>query len=173
VAKAITYASKKLDFYVQKERDLDLYYHPDELDRRIIRCLSEDGRASYTQIAEWLKVTPATIRNRLNRLLEVKVIRHFKPVLDMKLYDLDISALFMINVEASKMTEQVVTELQGFSEISQISILTGNPSIVCTVYTKNMDEFSVLLASITQIDGIKNIKTNFILKSMTSGCLMQ
>ncbi|MHA1263796.1 MAG: Lrp/AsnC family transcriptional regulator [Candidatus Helarchaeota archaeon] len=171
MAKAISYASKKLDFYVRGE-DLE-NYSPDELDHRIIRCLSEDGRASYTQIAERLGVTPATIRNRLNRLLETKIIRNFKPIVDRKLFNLDISAFFMISLDSSKLTDSIVKQLQDFSEISQISILTSQPNIVCTAYARNMDDFSILLARITQIDGIKDIKTNFIMKSITPGCFMQ
>lgn len=171
MAKAISYANKKLDFYV-KDYELE-EYNPDELDRRIINCLSEDGRATYTQIAEILRVTPATIRNRLNRLLETKIIQNFKPVIDKKFYQLDISAFFMISLESSKLTQEVVNQLQDHEGISQISVLTSNPNIVCTVYAKNMEEFSILLARLTQIDGVRDIKTSFILKSITSGCLMQ
>lgn len=171
MAKAISMTNNKLDFYIQDFSSEE--FNPDEIDRRIIRCLSDDGRASYTQIADILGVTPATVRNRLNRLLEVKIIKNFKPVVDKKLYNLDISAFFMITLESSKLTEKVMSQLQEHSEISQISALASNPHIVCTVFAKNMEEFSLVLARITQIDGIKEINTNFILKSIVSGCFMQ
>ena len=79
----------------------------------------------------------------------------------------------MITLEASKLTEAVVGQLQENSEVSLISILASNPHIVCTVFAKNMEAFSILLARITQIDGIKEINTNFIIKSVVSGCVMQ
>ena len=66
MTKAIMYGNQKLDIYVDKYDFED--FNPDEIDRRIIRYLSVDGRASYTQIAEYIGVTPATVRNRLTRL---------------------------------------------------------------------------------------------------------
>lgn len=171
MAKAVAYGNKKLDFFVN-ERESD-EYNPDEIDRRIIRYLSIDGRASYTQIAESLRVTPATVRNRLNRLIESKIIKNFKPIVDRKLYNLDISAFLMINLESTKLTEGVVTQLQEFSEISQISILASNPNIVCTAFAQNMDLFSIFLAKLTQIDGLKEVKANFIIKSISPGCFIQ
>ena len=171
MTKAIMYGNQKLDIYVDKYDFED--FNPDAIDRRIIRYLSVDGRASYTQIAEYIGVTPATVRNRLTRLVGSGIIKSFKPVVDKKLYNLDISAFFMITLEASKLTEAVVGQLQENSEISLISILASNPHIVCTVFAKNMEAFSLLLARITQIDGIKEINTNFIIKSVVSGCFMQ
>ena len=171
MAKAIEMTNKKLDFYVgdyEPEK-----YNADEIDRRIINYLSEDGRATYTEIADSIGVTPATVRNRLTRLIESKIIRKFKPVVDKKLYKLDISAFLMINIEFSKETDNILNQLQEYPEVSQILALTSNPHIVCNVFAKNMDEFSLILAKITQIDGIREIKTNFILKSVASGTLIQ
>ncbi|NVM52784.1 MAG: Lrp/AsnC family transcriptional regulator [Candidatus Helarchaeota archaeon] len=171
MTKALEFTEKKLEFYMREYDPED--YNPDEIDRRIIRYLSEDGRASYTQIAESIGVTPATVRNRLTRLIELKIIRNFKPIVDKKLYNLDISAFFMITLESSKLTEGVVTHLQDFTQISQISILASDPNIVCNVFAKNMEDFSILLAKVTQIDGIKDVKSNFIIKSVAPGCFMQ
>ena len=148
-------------------------YLPDEIDRRIIRYLSEDGRASYSKIAEFIGVTPATIKNRLTRLIEFGIIRNFKPLIDKRFYRLDISAFLMISLEASRQTEQVVSKLHDIPEVSQISVLSSNPNIVCTVFAQNMNMFSSMLAKIMQLDGIKDVKTNFILKSYASGFFIQ
>ncbi|HUX99346.1 MAG TPA: Lrp/AsnC family transcriptional regulator [Candidatus Deferrimicrobium sp.] len=161
----------------KKDIGFDGYYSedylPDEIDRRIIRCLSEDGRASYSQIATNLGVTAATVRNRISRLVDFGIIKNFKPLINKKFYKLDISAFLMITLDSSKVTEEIIAKLQDFSEISQIAILTSNPNIVCTVFAQNMDLFSILLSKVTQLDGIKDVKTNFILKSVASGFFIQ
>ena len=171
MAKAVAYTNKKLDFFLGKD-DSEGYY-PDEIDRRIIQYLSTNGRATYTEIAESMKLTPAAIRYRLTRLIDCGVIKNFKPLIDKKFYNLDISAYFMINLDSNKCTEDVVTKLQQLTEITQISILTSNPNILCTGFTQNMELFSMLLAKITQIDGIKEVQTNFIVKSIASGAFIQ
>ncbi len=168
MAKAVAYTDKKLDAFVETAE-----YNPDELDRRIIRELSKNGRASYTEIAENMRVTPATVRNRLNKMIEAKIIKNFKPVIDKKLYNLDISALFMISLDSSKLAETIVNKLEDFQEITQITVLASNPNIVCTVYAENMAMLSMLLTQITQLDGIKDVIANFVVKSIGSGFLVQ
>src|SRR4051794_28220570 len=46
----------------------------DDLDRKIISFLQEDGRASNTQIARALDLTEATIRKRVRRLMSEGVL---------------------------------------------------------------------------------------------------
>lgn len=171
MAKAVAYTNKKLDFFLGKD-DSEGYY-PDEIDRRIIQYLSTNGRASYTEIAEFMKLTPAAIRYRLTRLIDCGVIKNFKPLIDKRLYNLDISAYFMINLESNKYTDEVVAKLEQLTEITQISVLTSNPNILCNGFTQNMDLFSMLLAKITQIDGVKEVQTNFIMKSIATGAFIQ
>ena len=41
---------------------------PDDLDRRLLALLREDGRASTAALAERLKVSRGTVQNRIDRL---------------------------------------------------------------------------------------------------------
>lgn len=47
----------------------------DELNRAIINLLQEDGRLSFARIAEILDVSEGTVRNRVNRMIDAKVLR--------------------------------------------------------------------------------------------------
>ena len=47
----------------------------DALDRAIIGMLQEDGRLSFVTIARALEVSEGTVRNRVNRMIEAKVLR--------------------------------------------------------------------------------------------------
>jgi DNA-binding Lrp family transcriptional regulator len=176
MAKAVQFANKKLDFFVRHEEITELDdadYNPDMIDRRLIRELSRNGRASYTEIADILGVTPATVRNRMNRLTDLGVIKNFKPLINRKLYNLDISALLFITLDSSKLTDEVVAKLQELPEITQISIMTNDPNLVCNSFAENMAVFSLLLAKITQLDGVKDVKSNFIIKSVSTGSFIQ
>ncbi|MBI3967611.1 MAG: Lrp/AsnC family transcriptional regulator [Chloroflexi bacterium] len=46
----------------------------DDLDRRIITCLRQNGRQSNTEIARQLSVSEGTVRNRLQRLIGKGII---------------------------------------------------------------------------------------------------
>ncbi len=47
----------------------------DALNRAIIGLLQEDGRLSFVTIARALDVSEGTVRNRVNRMIEAKVLR--------------------------------------------------------------------------------------------------
>lgn len=47
----------------------------DPMNREIIRRLQEDGRTSYSEIARALGTSEATVRNRVNRMIETRLLR--------------------------------------------------------------------------------------------------
>jgi Lrp/AsnC family transcriptional regulator, regulator for asnA, asnC and gidA len=47
----------------------------DPLNREIISRLQEDGRASFVEIARALSVSEGTVRNRVNRMIESRILR--------------------------------------------------------------------------------------------------
>ena len=54
----------------------------DELDDRLLRELSRDGRAPVSALARRLKVPRSTVKERLDRLIKLGVIKRFEAVLD-------------------------------------------------------------------------------------------
>lgn len=49
----------------------------DELDKRIIMLLNSNSRTGYREIAKRLKTDPETVRYRLKKILDTKIIRRF------------------------------------------------------------------------------------------------
>ena len=47
----------------------------DKIDREIIDILKTDGRTPYTEIAKILEISEATVRYRVSRLMDQKVIQ--------------------------------------------------------------------------------------------------
>ena len=54
----------------------------DGLDMRILKLLEEDGRISFSEVAKKLKSNESTIRKRVLRLQEKRVIKKFSVDLD-------------------------------------------------------------------------------------------
>jgi len=50
-------------------------YHLDAVDRQIISLLQQDGRTSNVEVASQVGVSEATVRKRLDRLLDEGVVR--------------------------------------------------------------------------------------------------
>ena len=52
----------------------DTLYNVDEFDQKLIQLLQNDGRMSFTEIANQLDVAVSTVRNRYNRLIDNKIL---------------------------------------------------------------------------------------------------
>lgn len=57
-------------------------YVLDELDKDILRRLSEDGRLSYTDLADWGDLSRISVRKRIERMEDAGVIEGFTVVVN-------------------------------------------------------------------------------------------
>lgn len=74
----------KSDKFMEKT---DIISRIDLIDRNIVTILKEDARTSYSKIADDIGKTEATVRRRVNRLIDEKIIKKFTIVLDDKKMD--------------------------------------------------------------------------------------
>jgi Lrp/AsnC family transcriptional regulator, regulator for asnA, asnC and gidA len=54
----------------------------DEIDKKILNLLNEDGRMSYREISRNLNMSVGTVHNRVDKLLKTGVIKKFVPLID-------------------------------------------------------------------------------------------
>jgi DNA-binding Lrp family transcriptional regulator len=86
-----------------------------EMDRKIIRILSSNGRATYSTIGKAVGITPAAIKYRIDRLVEKNVIVGFRPIIDFSKYGNDLYRVeFNLNsLNKLKEIEQFVLSLSN------------------------------------------------------------
>ena len=78
-------------------------YRLDEIDRRILYALMSDARnTSAPMIAEDVNVSAATIRNRITRLEDHRIIRSYRTVVDFERADGSLTNLYQCNVSVDE-----------------------------------------------------------------------
>ena len=95
----------------------------DDLDLEIVRILSGDGRASYSEISKAVGVSVSTVRNRVKQMRESGVL-HLNVWLDPYRSGLGLNATLLLDVEAGRL-EDVTTFLVGLDETGYVATLTG------------------------------------------------
>jgi Lrp/AsnC family transcriptional regulator for asnA, asnC and gidA len=134
----------------------------DKVDMKIIRILQHDGRTPNTDIARELGVSESTVRNRITRLIEKKVMQ-IVAVADPFKLGLDVAAMIKIHSDVKKV-DQVAAELSKIDEIWYIAIATGRSTFDVEVYVKNIQQLNELLEKrIWLIDGIEQTETSVVL----------
>jgi DNA-binding Lrp family transcriptional regulator len=137
----------------------------DDLDRRLISALREDGRAPVAALARKLGVARATVNSRLERLLSSGAVVGFSVRVRDELDPLAIRAVSLIAVEG-RSTDKVIRQLRGFPEISALHTTNGGWDLVAELRTEDLTAFDAVLGRIRSIDGVVNSETSLLLSSV-------
>jgi DNA-binding Lrp family transcriptional regulator len=136
----------------------------DELDRRLIAALREDGREPVTRLARRLGVTRATVNSRLKRLLESGTVLGFSVRVREERDPDSIRAIALIEVEG-RSTNQAISQLRGFPEVRALHTTNGGWDLVAELRTNTLGNFDRLLGQIRSVEGVVNSETSVLLSS--------
>lgn len=130
----------------------------DDLDRKIIERLSNDARTSNREIAREFGLTEGTIRLRLKRLTEQKVIR-VTAVTNIARLRNPILAYLWIEVDTSEQLSTVMEALACLPEITFVSSLIGRADILAmTLVRDGADLTRYLHQTVDRIPGVHRIQ---------------
>ena len=130
----------------------------DELDRKIIQILQDNGRASNARIARDVGVSEGTVRRRLKTLVQDSIIK-VVALPDPEVLGYDTEALVGIQVDPDKIDE-VAKLLVGLKESSWVSVTTGSFDIFCWVTLPSSEELgNFLKAEVGTIPGVRRTET--------------
>lgn len=102
----------------------------DETDREILQLLLEDGRRPYSEIAAAVDLSAPAVSDRVDRLLEVGLIRRFTVDIDRELLREGTPVLVTIR-SAPGSSEQLHEALRTNSAVEYV-FRTADETLVCT-----------------------------------------
>ncbi len=139
----------------------------DKKDIRIIEILSANARSPLRDIAREVDLSPSSVRNRMQRLLDLGVVKKYTLDVDHRLTGLGIEVIVLLTVKP-KAAEDVEQKLRELGEISHLARTAGNVSFVCTVRVHSMDDFTTFMKEkLEHFDGLERIDTLFVLPPQT------
>ena len=136
----------------------------DDLDYKMIALLRSNARRPVASLAAELGVSRATVRSRIDKLVDTGVIRGFTIAIHDNATRNLVPAVMMIEVEG-KSSDKVVKRLYGYPEIRKIHSTNGHWDLVAELVAGSLGEFDELLNRIRSIDGIKSTDTSIFLSS--------
>ena len=141
----------------------------DEWDRQIVSILQSEGRASNVDIARRLGLAEATVRKRIDQLLDSGAV-NVVAVVDPE--HLGLTSRMMIAVQAEQTQLQAVAErLAAFPEVCSVSIVTGTYDIMIEVVLASSGQLlSFILDRVVVIPGVKRTDTYHVLKVVKRFC---
>jgi Lrp/AsnC family transcriptional regulator, regulator for asnA, asnC and gidA len=135
----------------------------DELDFAILTCLQEDGRMSFTVMAEKLKVSIGTIRTRFNRLAEAQVITILGRV-DPEKVGFHAYAHIAVYVRPASLKEAVAQQIMPLPEVSFLAMTSGDYDLEVDVMCRDNQHLVALVNRLSAIEGVFQTKTTMYFK---------
>ena len=120
----------------------------DETDHKILKALKADARASYTEIARVIGVTPSAIYFRIQKLENIGVIQVYTTILNAKKLGYDSSHLVMIKT-ASKTDTSVFEWLRNFKLVEEMYQGSSKYDIIAKILidkNSSLDDISNLIS---------------------------
>ena len=137
----------------------------DDLDRRLIALLRQDGRAPVASLAAALGVARGTVQARLDRLIETGTVLGFTVRVHQD-HDRDaIRAIMLIEV-AGKSTAAIIRMLRGLPELHALHTTNGAWDLIAEIRAQNLAHFDRVLREVRTVDGILNTETSLLLSSV-------
>lgn len=137
----------------------------DEIDQGIIEMLKKDARTSFREIARKLKVSPDTISNRYERLIEQGIILGSTVVIDPSKIGYSFIARFGINVKPAY-SSQVLDRIIQIPSVIIASKLVGSHDLVAISVIKDFQHLCALRDIILEMPYVDKVEVGMWIKTM-------
>ncbi len=125
----------------------------DTLDMKIIGLLLEDGRRTYRSIAELVGVSEATVKNRIESLMEKGVIQKFTAVLDYHKLGRAIKSFIGLKVQPAKL-QSIVDHLKRHPDVHVLYRTSGDVDLMFEVIFEKMEDLNSFLERELVLEGV-------------------
>lgn len=128
-------------------------YELDDVDKKILQFLQQNGRIPFLEIARELEVSGGMIHQRVEKLIEIGIIKGFQAVIDRGKLGYDVAVLVGVHLTNAKDCAKVIEKLKKLDEVAEAHYTTGNYALVLKVYTKSIQDFQNFLMNKLQLIG--------------------
>ena len=136
----------------------------DELDRRILQALQEDGRTPFTEIARQVNVSETTVRARYQSLVEKGIVRTVA-IVDPYALGFQAPAILAISAEPAAV-DRVARAISDLPEVSYLVMTLGASDLIAEVFCRDLPHLTQLITrEIYGIPGVRSAEALMIAQS--------
>ncbi|SLN39485.1 Leucine-responsive regulatory protein [Pseudoruegeria aquimaris] len=141
----------------------------DELDRRIVRALQEDGRLRIADLSEKVGLSPTPCARRVAKLEASGVITGYRAEVNPAALGLPLTVFISVELERQSSEDLAVFEraVARFPEVVECHLLTGSRDILLRVVAADLAAFDRFMEDgLMRVPGIRNLNSSFTLRTM-------
>ena len=140
----------------------------EDIDRRILTLLAEDGRMSFTDLGKATGLSTSAVHQRVKRLEGRGLIKSYAAVLDYDLVGLPLTAFISIRPIDPSQPDDSPERLRHLTEIESCWSVAGDESYILKVRVASPVELEDLLARIRTAANVST-RTTIVLSTPYEG----
>ncbi|GAB3794552.1 Lrp/AsnC family transcriptional regulator [Virgibacillus kimchii] len=140
----------------------------DNVDKKLLEELTEDGRLSYVELAEKVGLSRVAVKDRIQSLKEKGIIEKFSVVINSEKIGKKVSAFFEVDVEPM-MLQEVAQNLADNPNVASIYQMTGPSTLHTHVLVEDFTKLEAFINDeLYSVEGITRVESSVILKRFKS-----
>jgi Lrp/AsnC family transcriptional regulator, leucine-responsive regulatory protein len=141
----------------------------DDVDRRILALLVEDGRRSASELGRRVGLSPAAAKRRIDRLERLGVIAGYRAVLDHGRLGSEIEAFVELRFAGATQVDDIEKTVDGMAEVVEAFTTAGDPDALVRVRATDLDHLKRVVDRIRRSGKVTGTKTLIVLGTARPG----
>ncbi|MDD6285273.1 Lrp/AsnC family transcriptional regulator [Candidatus Methanosphaera massiliense] len=152
----------KEEYNVFEEEPENLALSMDNLDKKILELLSDDGRKSYRKISRELGVSVGTVHNRVDKLTKTGIINKFVPVINHEKLGYTLTAIIGLEIKGGSVS--FLTDKEEFKDnLLAVYDVTGQFDGIVIAKFRNTFELNKFIKLLLKEDTVIRSYTQTVL----------
>ncbi|MBS3735641.1 MAG: Lrp/AsnC family transcriptional regulator [Candidatus Bipolaricaulota bacterium] len=136
-----------------------------KLNKEILKSFMRDGRKSIRKVARELDVSPSTVSNHLDGMIEDGIIKRFKPAVDYEKLGFDLTAITKIQAKGSKITD-IVKRLKDEGSLTHVYEITGEFDILVIGKFDSRESMNKEIKRMLNFSAVERADTSIVLNAV-------
>jgi len=134
----------------------------DTVDRKLLIELLKDSRVSLRKLAEEMNVSPATLHNRLFRLVQEGVIKGFTALIDYSKLGYTLTGIIMAKVDGKHLVE-FEREIANLDNVIAVYDIVGEYDVAVIAKFRSVEDLDNFLKSLLKNPKVERTHTSIVL----------
>lgn len=140
----------------------------DDTDRRLLELLREDGRRTFSDMAEIVGLSVAAVKRRVDRLREAGVITGFTVSIDHSKLGWQVEAFTELRYVGTTRINEILRTASTVPEVQAVYTIAGDPDALIQVRARDMSHLQQVIDKLRHAGNVTGTKTLIVLGAWTA-----
>jgi Lrp/AsnC family transcriptional regulator, leucine-responsive regulatory protein len=144
----------------------------DQIDRRIVAALQEDGRLTNTDLAQRVSLSASPCLRRVNRLERDGYIEGYRAILRREHIGLGLTVFVDVKIEghANRTAIEFEKAVVAFPEVVACHMLSGEADYLLEVVVPDLDHYrAFLIGKLLELEVVREVRSNVAIQTLKAG----